>query len=109
MTYGTIYLIFSPNPLDLRQLSKVRSLKLDHWSHDQILNMLEGGNYQLHSFFARHCMVEDGLGKVEMLKKRYRTKASRYYRDGLQSHVQDVIKMGDYCGREASRSSSRRY
>jgi hypothetical protein len=70
MTYGTINLIFSPIPLDLRQISKVRSLKLDHLSNDPVLNMLEGGKYQLHSFFASHCMVADGLPKVKMLKKR---------------------------------------
>ena len=70
--------------------------------------MLEGGNNQLHSFFARHCMVADGESKVEMIKKRYHTKASKFYRDGLQSHVQGVVKMGNYCGREASRRSSRR-
>jgi hypothetical protein len=72
--------------------------------------MLEGGNRQLHSFFARHCMVAGGgEGQLNMHEKRYRTKASKFYRDGLQSHIQSINTMGEYCGREASRSTLTRH
>ena len=39
--------------------SVVRSIDMDHWTHDQVLAMLEGGNGQLSLFFERHQMGRD--------------------------------------------------
>jgi hypothetical protein len=80
---------------------------MDYWSHDQILCMLEGGNSQLHAFFARHCLVDDGMEKRKMLEIRYRTKAASFYRNGIRNHVQSVIRMGEYRGRKYSRLITR--
>jgi alpha-amylase/alpha-mannosidase (GH57 family) len=73
---------------------------MDHWSHEQVLAMLEGGNEQLDSFFRRHAMSD-------MLGKRYKTKAARFYREHLGKHVSTVKESGVYQGREASRRPSR--
>jgi Putative GTPase activating protein for Arf len=82
------------------QYSSVRSLTMDHWSHEQVLAMLEGGNEQLDSFFRRHAMSD-------MLGKRYKTKAARFYREHLGKHVSTVKDLGVYQGREAFRRPSR--
>jgi hypothetical protein len=74
---------------------------MDHWSHEQVLAMLEGGNEQLDSFFHRHAMSD-------MMGKRYKTKAARFYREHLGKHVSTVKESGVYKGREASRRSSHR-
>jgi hypothetical protein len=73
---------------------------MDHWSHEQVLAMLEGGNEQLDSFFRRHAMSD-------MLGKRYKTKAARFYREHLGKHVSTVKDLGVYQGREAFRRPSR--
>jgi hypothetical protein len=69
---------------------------MDHWSQEQVLGMLEGGNYQLAQFFARHDMED-------MPDRRYKTKAARFYRENLGKHVRQVKGMGFYPGREATR------
>mmetsp|Transcript_5112 Transcript_5112/g.8392 ORF Transcript_5112/g.8392 Transcript_5112/m.8392 type:complete len:203 (-) Transcript_5112:291-899(-) len=90
------------------QFSKVRSLRLDHWSHAQILKMLEGGNQQLDGFFERHSLSSTkGKEAAANLNKRYRTKAAKFYRDGIQQHVETVNETGLYRGRRASRRLSR--
>mmetsp|Transcript_33927 Transcript_33927/g.70543 ORF Transcript_33927/g.70543 Transcript_33927/m.70543 type:complete len:204 (-) Transcript_33927:2627-3238(-) len=82
-------------------VSKVRSIDMDHWTHSQILAMLEGGNDQLHSFFERHNMGS-------MVEKRYRTKASKFYRSNLQQHVLSLAQ-SYYPGRDAVRQQHQRY
>lgn len=69
--------------------------------------MLEGGNDQLHHFFARHSMSTDSQDGAEILKKRYRTKAAKFYRDGIQKHVETVAGNEIYRGRQASRTMSK--
>lgn len=86
----------------------VRSLTLDHWSHEQILKMLEGGNEQLHSFFARHLLAIEGASAAENLRKRYWTKAASFYRDGMNQHVCKVAGMGRYQGRHVFRNQQER-
>lgn len=82
------------------QTSFVRSVRMDSWSHEQILSMLEGGNGQLKEFFERH-----HLGNQSPLQtKRYHTKAAQFYKVHLAKHVQGVADSGVYQGREASRS-----
>merc|ERR1712113_1272636 len=76
--------------------SKVRSLTMDHWSVQQLLTMLEGGNQQLRDFFERHELTD------EKGQKRYFTKAASFYRRGMDQHVAQVAKR-PYEGREASR------
>lgn len=78
------------------QKSKVRSIEMDHWTHDQVLAMLEGGNRQLLDFFDRHQMDK-------MPTKRYHTKAAKFYREHLSKHVRKLTGHGPYQGREASR------
>jgi hypothetical protein len=80
--------------------SRVRSISMDAWSHSQVLAMLEGGNEQLQQFFARHGMGEDSVAS----KHRYQTKAARFYRRNLDSHVEKVLESGVYKGRAASRT-----
>lgn len=94
--------------LSTQQFSKVRSVRLDHWSHSQILKMLEGGNQQLDGFFARHSLSTRGGTKAAavILDKRYRTKAAKFYRDGIQKHVDTVADTGLYRGRKVSRRLS---
>jgi Putative GTPase activating protein for Arf len=78
------------------QTSFVRSLRMDSWSHEQVLAMLEGGNGQLRDFFERH-----HLGKSSpMVKQRYHTKAAQFYKIHLAKHVQSVADGGVYLGRE---------
>lgn len=80
---------------------------MDHWSHTQILKMLEGGNQQLGGFFERHSLSSTkGKEAAANLNKRYRTKAAKFYRDGIEKHVDTVTKTGLYRGRRASRRLS---
>jgi hypothetical protein len=63
--------------------------------------MLEGGNQQLHGFFERH-----HLDSKDVLDRRYRTKAARFYREQMRLHCEKVKDSGIYQGREASRRQS---
>jgi Putative GTPase activating protein for Arf len=81
-------------------VSKVRSVDMDAWSHDQILAMLEGGNDQLHGFFERHQM---GNSIQNITCKRYKTKAGLFYSTNLKQHVETVAASGSYKGRDATR------
>ncbi len=98
--------------LFLPQISKVRSLTLDHWSHEQVLSMLEGGNHQLFNFFQRHFLTgcksrQSSRSSAEPLQTyRYRTKAARFYRENLGLHAARVASSSVYRGREASRKSA---
>ena len=83
------------------QTSFVRSVDMDAWSHSQILSMLEGGNAQLQQFFDRHRMSSHDNNNMK--RKRYHTKAAKFYRIHLAHHAQDVRNAGVYLGREASR------
>ena len=82
----------------MEKVSFVRSISMDHWSHPEILSMLEGGNRQLDRFFDRHLLPKD--------RNTYRTKAAKFYREQLSMHV-DKISRGEYRGRDASRNLSR--
>ena len=64
------------------------------------LSLLEGGNFQLAQFFARHDMKD-------IPDRRYKTKAARFYRENLGKHAQQVKGLGFYPGREASRRTAR--
>ena len=86
------------------QTSFVRSVRMDTWSHEQVLAMLEGSNAQMRSFFDRHHMGEHS----EIYGKRYHTKAALFYKTNMKKHVERVAERGEYQGREASRSHHRR-
>jgi hypothetical protein len=75
---------------------------MDHWSVDQILKMLEGGNQQLSGFFERHALSVSGEHAEDNLRKRYKTKAAQFYRLGITEHVSRVAE-APYRGREATR------
>lgn len=81
------------------QTSKVRSLTMDAWNHEQVLAMLEGGNDQMRSFFERHQMGT----RSSLFQQRYHTKAAKFYRTQLKLHVLKVAESGLYKGREVSR------
>ena len=81
------------------QTSTVRSVDMDHWTADQVLAMLEGGNHQLQTFFDRHNMGRNSTAA----KTRYQTKAARFYRVNMTKHVGMIAEQGSYKGREASR------
>jgi len=82
--------------------SFVRSIRMDSWSHEQVLAMLEGGNSQMRSFFDRHRMGDKDL--CAAASKRYHTKAALFYQTNLKKHVQRVANKGVYQGREAYRA-----
>lgn len=99
--------------------SKVRSIMLDSFSHEEILSMLEGGNDQVNKFFARHGMSsslcqsttsqQNNLQKIQTNNeraRRYMTNAALFYRKNLLLHVQKV-KQCEYKGREAFRRLKR--
>lgn len=93
------------------QISFVRSIHMDTWSHSQILSMLEGGNDQLTCFFRRHFITPEDKpnisGKISnstsIFERRYETKAAQFYRSNLSAHVKHLISKGAYKGREATR------
>jgi len=96
------------------QVSFVRSVSMDSWSHSQILAMLEGGNEQLNNFFCRHSLsppisssknINQTNVDLAILEKRYRTKAALFYRQQLGIHVKKLISDGKYKGREAARKN----
>ena len=81
-------------------ISRVRSITMDCWSHSQVLAMLEGGNTQLQTFFSRHDM---GNEKSRIFDKRYQTKAARFYRNNMERHIANIEQVGEWQGRAASR------
>mmetsp|Transcript_5903 Transcript_5903/g.12831 ORF Transcript_5903/g.12831 Transcript_5903/m.12831 type:complete len:221 (+) Transcript_5903:187-849(+) len=92
--------------------SKVRSISMDSWNHNEVLSMLEGGNGQLSAFYARHGLCKDSyLGDSTVNSTateainlmRYKTKAALFYRKNLDLHVDRVCSLGVYKGREMSR------
>mmetsp|Transcript_20225 Transcript_20225/g.33526 ORF Transcript_20225/g.33526 Transcript_20225/m.33526 type:complete len:201 (-) Transcript_20225:165-767(-) len=94
------------------QISSVRSITMDSWSHIQVLAMLEGGNLQLRAFFNRHKLNSEAknespsvgpITKENVTIMRYKTKAALFYREQLTLHVNNVFNSGEYKGREASR------
>jgi len=93
------------------QVSSVRSITMDSWSHPEVLAMLEGGNSQLRDFFHRHQLgaefcSDDKKGpitKENVAIMRYKTKAAMFYREQLTLHVDKVLHSGEYQGREHSR------
>lgn len=95
-------------------VSLVRSVSMDEWSLEQVLNMLEGGNSQLLSFFVRHHLTVDScpvnkttVTKENVTRLRYKTKAASFYRTQMNIHVSKVLEAGPYRGREIARK--RRY
>lgn len=89
-------------------VSVVRSVIMDSWSHSDILAMLEGGNQQLDGFFSRHSLTpspELSFGENNaIVLNRYKTNAAKFYRNNLSSHVSKIMKKGIYVGREAYRN-----
>mmetsp|Transcript_5691 Transcript_5691/g.10599 ORF Transcript_5691/g.10599 Transcript_5691/m.10599 type:complete len:227 (+) Transcript_5691:75-755(+) len=83
-------------------VSRVRSISMDAWSHSQVVAMLEGGGEQLQSFYARHGMGTDS----DAFHRRYQTKAARFYRQNMESHVKKICQLGTYKGRAASRKAA---
>ena len=68
-------------------ISFVRSMNMDGFVLKDVLMLLEGGNSQYSSFLSRQA-IEGPIEKV------YRTKAARYYRESLKSHVESLIEKG---------------
>mmetsp|Transcript_4847 Transcript_4847/g.10902 ORF Transcript_4847/g.10902 Transcript_4847/m.10902 type:complete len:201 (+) Transcript_4847:251-853(+) len=97
------------------QVSCVRSITMDNWTHAEVLAMLEGGNAQLGKFFSRHKLCsKDVVGRDGMLTSenvlwmRYKTKAALFYKEQMAVHVSKVAGLGIYKGREHSRRLSHR-
>lgn len=68
---------------------------MDDWTVQEVLKMLEGGNDQLATFFKKQ-----SVGDYE-IEKKYKTKASRYYRESLGKHTDTIMEKGlaNYEGR----------
>jgi ADP-ribosylation factor GTPase-activating protein 1 len=61
VSYGALVCLYcSGNHRSLGvNVSTVRSITMDHWSADEILKVLEGGNRQLHTFYQGHSLYLD--------------------------------------------------
>ena len=88
---------------------------MDEWSIEEVVAMLEGGNAQLTTFFARHALSVDEcrsnstvINKENVTRLRYKTKAAAFYRQQMELHVCKVIEAGPYRGKEVSRSRNPR-
>ena len=124
MSYGAlICLQCSGNHRGLGvNVSTVRSITMDHWTYNEILRMLEGGNAQLSQFFQRHhldkatCRCNESGGIMLQSKAltpqnvtlmRYKTKAALFYRQQLERHVGQLALQGQYqVGRQSKRSGN---
>jgi hypothetical protein len=93
-------------------VSTVRSITMDHFSHDEIVKMLEGGNRQLDTFFHRHSLHTSTnavefqspiLNPQNISSMRYKTKAALFYRQQLDHHCTNLIARGPYKGRRRKR------
>jgi len=92
------------------QVSIVRSLSMDSWSHFEILCMLEGGNKQLNDFFHRHRLPSNHFAsqqeyEEDIQRNRYKTNAAMFYRVNLAQHAKRVEDAGMYRGRDSFRKS----
>ena len=84
-------------------VSRVRSITMDHWTHGQVLAMLEGGNAQLRDFFVRHGMMLGNTpisSNTHQYHHRYETKTAKSYRKHLDGRVITVSTSGCYTGRQ---------
>jgi hypothetical protein len=91
-------------------VSTVRSVTMDHWTYEEVVKMLEGGNRQLGTFFQRHSLHTDcvtfqspALNVNNISSMRYKTKAALFYRQQLDHHVTNLIARGPYKGRRRKR------
>lgn len=102
-------------------ISQVRSVSMDHWTHKEVVLMMEGGNAQLKGFFARHALTKDAFEKQQQQQHkhdttdaadpknnnnkrrnsltpdnvtslRYKTKAALFYKSQLEAHVEKLIE-----------------
>lgn len=106
------------------QVSIVRSISMDSWSHSEILSMLEGGNKQLNDFFQRHDLPASHdtesdyidacaftypicISPEQGARNRYKTNAAEFYRNNLAQHVMRIQEKGMYNGRESFRKEKR--
>eukprot|EP00934_Nitzschia_sp_Nitz4_P003379 Nitzschia sp. Nitz4//scaffold87_size112219//51922//52584//NITZ4_004074-RA/size112219-processed-gene-0.23-mRNA-1//-1//CDS//3329559369//3369//frame0 len=94
-------------------VSTVRSVTMDHWRHDEVVKMLEGGNRQIAAFFQRHALSQEcvefqspQLNAANVTSMRYKTKAALFYRQQLEHHVHSLLTRGPYRGRR--RTTKRR-
>ena len=108
------------------QISSVRSISMDEWRVEEVISMLEGGNYQLSSFFDRHALTQQScppngattttttndtttkITRENVTRLRYKTKAALFYRNNMEQHVQTILANGPYRGREVSRQNYKR-
>jgi len=109
------------------QMSVVRSITMDSWTHKNVLAMLEGGNKQLGDFFSRHGLSSSEThshsptintsahthsshddSNVNAIVDRYQTNAALFYKKNLSDHVDRVEKSGEYKGRDHSRKKNQK-
>eukprot|EP00542_Grammatophora_oceanica_P011494 CAMPEP_0194039862 /NCGR_PEP_ID=MMETSP0009_2-20130614/11941_1 /TAXON_ID=210454 /ORGANISM="Grammatophora oceanica, Strain CCMP 410" /LENGTH=194 /DNA_ID=CAMNT_0038682817 /DNA_START=501 /DNA_END=1085 /DNA_ORIENTATION=- len=99
------------------QVSCVRSISMDEWSHAEVLSLLEGGNGQITEFFTRHKLCpkshkgtksNGAITESNVTLMRYKTKAAQFYREQLGLHVGKVMTSGEYKGRAHSRRIAHR-
>ena len=100
------------------QISCVRSVNMDEWSPEHLLQMLEGGNSQLAAFFDRHHLSVEScperttqgstITKGNVIKQRYKTKAAEFYRSQLGVHASKILGAGPYQGRDVFRKTQGR-
>jgi len=91
-------------------VSQVRSVSMDHWTHKEVVSMLEGGNAQVGGFFARNALTKPEFEKQELQQQqkqrpsrisitadnvmslRYKTKAALFYKNQLEAHVGRLLE-----------------
>jgi hypothetical protein len=81
-------------------------------SRQEILQMLEGGNKQLSTFFERHGLDSASssfqsphLNRNNIQIMRYKTKAAEFYREQLLHHIQRINEKGVYKGRRRNKNA----
>jgi len=88
-------------------VSQVRSVSMDHWTHKEIVSMLEGGNAQLGGFFSLNALTKEELAKANkksstprqttitvdnVTSLRYKTKAALFYKNQMEAHVERLLQ-----------------
>lgn len=117
ISYGTLHCDACAQ-VHMKFVRRSRVIALEEaseWSRSDIIMMLEGGNKQAVEFLKKHSTkIEHRLLQITLdvngngmnnditipaQFKKYRTKAARYFRQQLLSHVNSVIDSGMYHGR----------
>ena len=66
-------------------ISTIRSLQIDSWTHKQILYLSHGGNFKLQKLWEKY-----SINPKDSVEKKYKSKAGEYYRKYLKNLVEKI-------------------